>query len=243
MFGARGLIFAAVILLGYFYFLNSEHKDRALQSFARLTNVPDIARPVHISQKDFSSKSNPQIHAPTASIPAPTSLDKAAIHLPANDVPEPADLPASQLMKFATGRVIQQEQGTFELLRLRAISKYSYTSDMGNFVDEKMKLVFFDPAAGATASLPMTFPVVVKSSNGQIGIISGTLLVSMRDIQQASDLAQRYGLALKAQDDSLSLAYMGVPRADQVNELMVQIRQEPSVKSVSAEIVQNWKKR
>ena len=38
------------------------------------------------------------------------------------------------------------------------------------------------PAAGAAASLPMTFPVVVKSSNGQIGIISGTLLVSMNDI-------------------------------------------------------------
>jgi hypothetical protein len=192
----------------------------------------------------MASQQAPAVTAspPKAAFVSPKVDDKMAVHLPDPEPVEKESMPAAQLMRFATGTALRQDQGVFEVLRLRAISKYSYNSNMGNLVDEKMNLVFFDPAIGAKDAMPMTFPVVMKMSNGQLGIISGTLIVTMKNIQEAGTLGQRFGLSLKAQDDTLAMAYFAAPKVDRINDLIADLRLDPSVKSVQAEIVQSWKK-
>lgn len=250
MFSARSILFAAAILIGYFYFLSSEHKDRALNSMAKLIETQDKYHPIQPPPQKIEMASQAPAEPATPSavqsalLAAAIEQDKAKVVLPSQEEElEHLSPSTDQLRRYATNNFFIQGQGSFQVLRLRAISKYSYTDEMGTVVDQKMNLVFFDPSESSAAAKPMTFPVVMKSSNGQLGILSGTLLVAMKDIQQAGLLAQRFGLALKAQDNSLGLAYLGAPRADEVGELISNLRQDPAVKSVEAEIVQNWKKR
>lgn len=247
MLSFRSIVFAAALLFAYFYFLNSDSKLKFIHSLSKLTDVESKYRPIEPPPQkiEFSSHAA-EAPAPSSNhaIMAAASDDKAQIHLPPQeDELDRLSLPSEQLQRYGTNTFLKQDQGSFQLLRLRAISKYSYDSQMGPRIDEKMNLVFFDPSESSASSLPMTFPVVMKNSNGQLGILSGTLMVTMKDIQQAGLLAQRFGLALKAQDNALDLAYLAAPRADQLGDLITGLRQDPDVKSVEAEIVQNWKKR
>ncbi|KYG66086.1 hypothetical protein AZI86_03195 [Bdellovibrio bacteriovorus] len=251
MLSARSILFAAAILIGYFYFLSSEYKDRTLDSMAKLIQTQDKYHPIQPPPQKIEMASQAPAEPPapagavqSALLAAAIEQDKAKVVLPPQEEAlEHLSPSTEQLRRYATNDFFIQGQGSFQVLRLRAISKYSYTEEMGTVIDQKMNLVFFDPSESSATAKPMTFPVVMKSSNGQLGILSGTLLVTMKDIQQAGLLAQRFGLALKAQDNSLGLAYLGAPRADEVSELINSLRQDPAVKSVEAEIVQNWKKR
>jgi hypothetical protein len=245
MFSTRKIFFLLIIAGVCFFFLASKNSSKFSDTW---TAIED--RNLNSSQfKDMSSH-EPIKHrrsaATSASDPeivSPQSSDKSEIRLPdqVDDPHRPSS--ASRLAKFGTGVILTQGQGSFEMLNLHAISKASYSAEMGELVSEKMNMVIFNPSPHATNSLPSTFPVVMKNSNGSLGLISGTLLVTMSDINQAGIIGQRHGLSLKAQDSALGLAFFVVPKVSEINLVMANLRQDPSVKSVEAEIVQNWKKR
>lgn len=242
MLSFRSVAFAAFVLFGYFYFLSSEHKDRAMNKLGMLLEVRSKMRPQEPSQLiPPPAKAPAQAPTPVLEVTAVAEEKGATKILLSEREPEYITPPAEELKLYSTKIYFKQKNGTYELLRLRAISKYSYTPDMGSHVAQTMNFVFFDPAGSSDTLPPKTFRVVIKMSNGQLAVLSGILLVSLSEIRQAGPLAQRFGLTLKAQDNSRGLAYLGVPDADRLTELLHLLRQEPSVKSVEAEIVQNWK--
>lgn len=232
MLSVRTMVLAAIFLIGYFYFLSSGHKDRLLNSLGKLTEVEGTVRP-----EPPVVTATPPVPAPVP-VPATPTLPEPGLSPRFRDELWRPPVPKEQLQKYLTNSFFQQDRGTFQVLRLRAIPRYSYTSQMGPIVDERMNMVFFDPTM---ASLPPTFPVVMNSSTGRLGVITGTIVVKLKNIRQAGILAQRFGLALKAQDDSLGLAYLVPPRVDQVAAYIYELSKYPGVKYVKAEIFQSWK--
>lgn len=247
MLSTRSLVLAALILIGYFYFLNSEHKNRMLNSLGRLIEVENAPRPM-ASSIPAAPAPPPPAQAPT---PAPSSSPAAIVAadpvlpeieaLSLQEIYGRPPLAKEQLQKYLTTSFFQQDQFSFYVLRLRAVLKNLYTPAMGTLIDERATMVVFDPSPSFSSTLVTTYPVVMKSTNGQLGIVSGTLIVKLKDISHAGHLALRFGLGLKAQDDSLKLAYLVVPRPDQVGAFIKPLREYPGVKWVKAEIIQSWK--
>jgi hypothetical protein len=81
-----------------------------------------------------------------------------------------------------------------------------------------------------------TFPVVVNVRTGQLGVVSGTVLVKMADVEEAAALAQANGLAVEYVAGPIGYAFLRVPAGKDVFATLVALRRDARVSSAYAEI-------
>lgn len=131
----------------------------------------------------------------------------------------------------------------FEMLKLKAIPAQAYRPDMGPRIDEKFGFVImageqnrFDIAIDGSR------PVVAKKGNGMLGILTGTIIVVLKDNNAADELARSYNLTLKFLDPDLKLAYYSAPTETPLDQVAAQLEANSSVERVTLEVVQTRKR-
>lgn len=227
MLSRNSIVFAIVILVGYFYFLGSEHKDHTLRSLERLTHVRSKFQPIEPPPQKIEMASLGSI--------APIKVVKAV------ESPELTPMPsAEELRSYATESFFKQNSIVFQMTRLRAVPSNQFHDKMGRNIFRKMNFVFFEPSEPSGANVSASLPVLFNTTSGQPALVSGTLIVGLKDVSRASQVAEKYGLALTAQDNMLGVVHFGSPRSNETNEIMQMLRADPEVKSVSAEILETW---
>ncbi len=194
--------------------------------------------------------------APRAPAAIPKKLDrilprhtggKAAVRLPPpTEAPSAAEARNESLLnrfRIGRGRPVTVGNERFELLNLRAIPKAQYRADLGEKIGEKLGFVIFASRSPAgAASDDGTFSVVAKKSNGMLGIVTGTIIVRLKESALALTLAETYELTLKYIDDDLRMAYYSTSDKASLNKIVELLSQDNAVETVNLEII-NSKKR
>ncbi len=80
------------------------------------------------------------------------------------------------------------------------------------------------------------FPVVVNVRNGQLGVVSGTLVVKMADVGEAAALAEANGLGVEYVAEPIHYAFLRVPAGRDVLAVLAALRRDARVSSAYAEI-------
>ena len=148
----------------------------------------------------------------------------------------------AELAPFRTGQRFTGGRQEFEVLRLRAIEKENYDPSLGARVDERLGYVIF-ASAGGFALDGAGLPVVVKGSAGAFAIVTGTILVTLKDKNALSAVEKTHGLSLRHFDEAIGLASFAAPEASPLNALVDGLKSDPSVADATLEILQNWKRR
>jgi hypothetical protein len=89
--------------------------------------------------------------------------------------------------------------------------------------------------AGAPA-----YPVVVNRSTGQLGVVSGTLVVKMANVDEAAALAKAHGLTVDYVAGSIGYAFLQVPAGGDIISTAAALRRDARVRSAYAEIRENF---
>lgn len=182
-------------------------------------------------------------------LPAPTP-HKAMIRIPDSSTPPAAtgrlqDEFLSRYRMSGTSGRIRVSDGRFELLNLRAITKNRYQRDMGPVVTEKLGYVIYaSHRPPEVEDGDGSLLVVAKKSNGMLGIVTGTIIVRLKEAALALSLADSYQLQLKYIDDDLRIAYYSAGEGTRATlaQLVELLSQDEAVETVNLEIV-NSKKR
>ena len=85
-------------------------------------------------------------------------------------------------------------------------------------------------------------PVVFNPRSQQIGIVLGSLVARMKNIEQADQLVTLYGLATVEKYPSKKLAIFKGRYPGQVLEIIDRFQQDPSVSSAEVEILENLRR-
>lgn len=133
---------------------------------------------------------------------------------------------------------------TFEMLKLKAITKDQYEPHMGSLISEKLGFVIYaaDDHDPFLLSIDGTLPVVANKSNGMLGIVTGTIVVTLKESSMAQALAQTYDLTLKYLDKEMRLAYFSAPSKTALDKVVEALQKDVSVEHVNLEIVQSKKR-
>lgn len=204
------------------------------------------------------STSKETINSPAPRAPAaiPKKLDrilpvhtggKAAIRLPP-PVERSGEAQARQeslveRFRIGRGRGVSVADERFEVLRLKAIPAAQYRPELGEKIGERMGFaIFASRDASGEFTNDGTFPVVAKKSNGMLGIVTGTIVVRLKESSLALSLADTYEMTLKYIDDDLRIAYYSAAGKTSLTQLVDLLARDTAVESVNLEIV-NSKKR
>lgn len=143
-------------------------------------------------------------------------------------------IPASALLAGAEA---------FELMKLKAVPAANYRAEMGELIEEKLGFAIF---AGSQGRFDLAadggLPVVAKKGSGLLGIVTGTLIVTLKDGGAASPLARQHQMDLKFFDPDLKLAYYTAPSTAVLDQLASELEANANVENVTIEIVQSRKR-
>lgn len=133
--------------------------------------------------------------------------------------------------------------GTFEMMRLKAVPKAAYEPRMGQLISEKLGFAIFASTQSMySLSAEHGLPVVANKSNGMLGIVTGTIIVTLKESGLAASIAQSYDLTLKYLDKDLRIAYFTAPANTQLERVVEALQRDGSIESVDLEIVQSRKR-
>ena len=133
---------------------------------------------------------------------------------------------------------------TFEMLKLKAVAKDQYDPRLGLLISEKLGFVIYaaDDHSPFLLSIDGNLPVVANKSNGMLGIVTGTIVVTLKESSMAQAVAQNYGLTLKYLDKEMRLAYFSAPSKTALDKVVEALQKDVSVEHVNLEIVQSKKR-
>lgn len=184
---------------------------------------------------------------PTATRSTPPEAASARPARSRVNLPAPPDVSREQRQVAESQRIrsLGQEfrigNEDYELLSIRALPKAEYGGPASKVLFERLGFVFFDGAQHQGLHVDGTFPVVSRKSNGLLGVITGTLIVTLKDFRSGSSIAQSYGLRTKFSDESLNTVYLAAPLSASLSDLAGALKADPSVESVTIEVVQTQK--
>ncbi len=149
------------------------------------------------------------------------------------------------LSKYRVGqRDAMPGAATYEMLKLKAIPRGQYDPRLGERITEKLGFVIY--AAPSTKPFELavdgSLPVVAQKSNGMLGIVTGTIVVTLKQSSMAQGLAQSYDLTLKYLDKDMRLAYFSAPDKTALDQVVVALQKDSAVEHVNLEIVQSKKR-
>jgi len=137
---------------------------------------------------------------------------------------------------FASGTSFEQAGRHFDVLSLRAFPKEQFLPEMGEVISEKDGMVYFVSHQERSD----LYPVILKSSNGQVGFLSGVVMASVESLDDAEALAKDYQMQMNTYDADLKRAYFKTPNVSDVLVVLNQLRQ--AVSSVEVEVVLGYKR-
>lgn len=146
--------------------------------------------------------------------------------------------------KYGTGQKLANAGVDFEVMGLRAVPLSQYDRSSGAAVTERLGYAFIptDESGSSLVTKNGAMPVVAQASNGTLGIVTGTVIVSLKDLADAAALARDHSLKLKYVDQDLLQAYYESPSSQPLTAVMQTLSQQPAVKAVRLEIVQTRKR-
>lgn len=133
------------------------------------------------------------------------------------------------------------------VLGARAVPTPKYNSSFGPVLFEKNGYSIVGLNTDADASWqqgPMhegDRPVVVNTSNGRLGIVTGTLMIKFSDLHQADKLAGRENLQLLDTDESIGVGYFRAPENYPLLSAVDRLKNQPDVLRVELEVVEAFK--
>ena len=129
------------------------------------------------------------------------------------------------------------------MLGARAVPTKDYVSSYGPvlFTENGFSIVAIDTAADGTWKDLILGkadrPVVVNTANARLGVVTGTLIVKLKDVAEADRFAGRQNLQLLSVDDLISTAYYRAPEGFPMLAGAEQLRQDAVVESIEVETV------
>lgn len=138
-------------------------------------------------------------------------------------------------------------------LRAVRITKKSNTSQVlgqlgvqaADLVDSHEGLAFVRRPSGRaeaqteTANSHTLYPVVLNTENGQLGLLSGTIIVKPRDLADAEALASTHGLVLLRSYDHLGVAFFTVQKGRELLAAAAGLAADPRVLSAEVEVIEH----
>lgn len=144
--------------------------------------------------------------------------------------------------RFPNSRPITGAEN-FELLKLKAIPTRSFAPGMGEKIEDKFGFtIFAAPGPDFNLTTDGSLPVVAKKGSGMLGIVTGTILVTLKDSNLAQGLAQAHSLKLKFVDPDLKLAYFSAPTSAPLDQIVSTLSASEGVEHVTLEVVQARKR-
>jgi hypothetical protein len=97
-------------------------------------------------------------------------------------------------------------------------------------------------AASAIASVDgeRAFPVVVNARTGQLGVVSGTIIVKLADLADADALAKANGLSVEYVAEPIGFVFLGAPAGTDVLAMTAALGRDPRVILAYAEIREHF---
>lgn len=128
-------------------------------------------------------------------------------------------------------------------LNLRAIDKNEYRADLGPQAGAIANFIIYENSSAEGAlTVDQSVPVVAGKSNGRLGLVTGTIVATLRDPSRAPDVAKNYGLTLKYEAESTRQAYFSAAQNIPLDQVLAALEKDPDIEAAYLEIVQGKKK-
>lgn len=126
-----------------------------------------------------------------------------------------------------------------------AVESEKYDKSMGEEIEEKAGFTVYKPVDKASVSgfklEEKTRPVVVNQSSGAIGIVTGTIVVRVRDFEEVDAIAKAFNLEVVSTDDTIATAFYRAPKGFEIDDLLEMLRADGRVAHADAEIIQSMR--
>lgn len=80
-------------------------------------------------------------------------------------------------------------------------------------------------------------PVVENLNNLQIGIVTGTLIVKLKQDQSAEELAAKYGMELKSTASHLNIAFLSAKAGIDIRSQLIELKKDSMIDTAEMEII------
>jgi len=124
---------------------------------------------------------------------------------------------------------------------LIAIPSDDYQASMGPAVTKRTTFTVItkkdknDPHFAIGSSSEM--PVVENLNNLQIGIVTGTLVIKLKQDQSAEELASKYGMELKSTVPHLNVAFLTAKPGIDIRSQLVELKKDSMIDTAEIEIL------
>lgn len=126
-----------------------------------------------------------------------------------------------------------------------AVESGKFDKSMGEEIEEKAGFTVYKPADKTFVSgfkmEDKTRPVVVNQASGAIGIVTGTIVVRLRDFEEIDAIAKTFGLEVVSSDDTIATAFYRAPKGLEIDDLIDSLRADGRVAHADAEIIQSMR--
>lgn len=197
---------------------------------------PAVVETPKAPKKDKQAKPERKQAAVEAAPVAPSTYKRVSIDMTDYVPPEPRP---SRFIA-SVDKKITSSKGDFALANVVAVETAKYDSSMGEEIEEKAGFTVYKPANVEPSFVidDRTRPVVVNRSSGAIGIVTGTVVVRLKDFSEAEALASAFGLEEVSSDDTIATVFYRVPKGREIDDLIELLRADGRVARADAEIIQ-----
>lgn len=240
-----------LLILALVWALRSQTETHVLSSQAPAENggsAPVPAQP----QSQSETSSAPQAHS-AAAAPAESAMAGRAAALAAFERKRqaagmegsqtlPPPMSAFDGLPLSPKRRINQRP--YHILGARAVPRDQYQASMGQILFEHNGFAVVGLASTATeAWREMVLrendrPVVVNPSNGRLAVVTGTLIVKLRDMSAAEQLAALEKLEILSKDESIRTVFFRAPPNYLLLAGQTRLLEHPDVERVELELYQ-----
>jgi len=255
MIKRTGIVLGILLLVFVLWRLNSP-SNRA-RSTASSSTAPDVsnvdaASPITTAQnetpqtaipdnaKKLAENFNPRANA----LEAFARKQRAAGYDNGNAALPPPMQVYQNLPKTKTRRINEKP---FQILGARAVPRSEYSASMGEVLFEHNGFVVVALARTAGEGWQDLMwnnsdrPVLVNPANGRLAIVTGTLVVKVRDMAAAERLAAQEQLTIVAKDESTKTVYYRPPAGYSLLSGQQRLVKQADVERVEIELYQSRK--
>jgi len=215
------IVLSLALFAAYLWWPTASHppeKTEQMSSEAKPSDPPPKPDPTRYNvprAPDSQSKAAPSPQS------AMSSSESRALAIGAFQYPnrKRSDKVASPRFERLPRGAAQQLNGKWlQVVRARAVADGNYDPAMGEVLATKQgfKVVALDVSESDRSWQDLTlkkdeWPVLINSSNGQVAIASGTVIVTLKNLADAAAIASQERLEIVATDDAISTVYLRAP--------------------------------
>ncbi|MES2962996.1 MAG: hypothetical protein V4760_03835, partial [Bdellovibrionota bacterium] len=151
--------------------------------------------------------------------------------------------PKQSRVTASVEKQLVSNKSRFALADAVAVETEKFNAAMGEEIEEKAGFTIYKPTdktkiPGFTLE-ERTRPVVVNQASGAIGVVTGTIVVRLKDFEEADSVASAFGLEYVSSDDSIATVFYKAPKGREIDDLIEMLRADGRVTRADAEIIQS----